>query len=210
MHAFRIDLRLGWRSATDQVLASSFAGGMLLERSFCNGATNLPAGATAAADVDGRLLTPPEPSYMLGADPTVRANYGAWAERHGFDEEAGGLAGHERAVPFETHFLLDANPAAPLPDDRAKLRIASFETIAGGWRVGFASDAATLAAKDGTAQVGNGYLSVLLSDDLSEPVANWTAAKLPVAVDPATGSLSVDVTNVPALPFLRLRLDEGR
>ena len=202
------DVRLGWRRATDSVLASSFAGAALLERPFGNGETNLPAGAAAAADVDGRLLTPPEPSYVLGADPTIRGNYGAWAARNGFDEAKDGVEGHERAEAFETHFLLDAAPAAPA--DSVKLRIASFAPVEDGWRVGFAGDAAPLGAKDGTTQVGNGYLSVLLSDDLSEPVANWTAARLPVAVDPATGALSVDVTNVPALPFLRLRLDEGR
>jgi hypothetical protein len=91
-----------------------------------------------------------------------------------------------------------------------KLRISSFAPIEGGWRVGFASAAAPLGAKDGTTQVGNGYLSVLLSDDLSAPVADWSAVKFPVTVDQATDSLSIDVTNAPALPFLRLRLDEGR
>jgi hypothetical protein len=136
------------------------------------------------------------PTYLDGADETVKANYDAWAAQYGADT----------ASAYETAFLLGLDPATAIPDGAALLKVVLFEPTATGWRLGVASDATTLTATPGTARVGNGYLSVLRAASLDAPAAGWSATSRPVSLD-AAGRITVDVVQGEAeRPFFKARL----
>ena len=140
---------------------------------------------------------PAFPAYLTGADDVVKSNYVAWAAHYGADT----------AGAHETAFLLNIDPTAAIPPTAALLKIVSFAPTATGWRLGVGSDVTTLVAVNGTARVGNGYLSVLRAADPTAPSNAWSTSTLPVSV--VSGLITVDVptgeTPTP-LPFFKVKL----
>ena len=64
---------------------------------------------------------------------------------------------------------------------------------------------ATLVAVNGTARVGNGYLSVLRAVDPTASPSAWNTSTIPVSV--VSGLITVDVpSGATPLPFFKVRL----
>ena len=136
------------------------------------------------------------PPYLAGADDTVLTNYVRWAAVHGPD-----LAGTQ-----EASFLLDADPAAPVPEGAAALEVAAFGATADGWRLELASGVRDLfqpAGLEGTSYLCNGVLVLEAAEDLASLTnapANLRAA--PASIEGSRAVLSLPATSSPSL-FLR-------
>ena len=136
------------------------------------------------------------PPYLAGADDTVLTNYVRWAAVHGPD-----VAGTQ-----EASFLLDADPAAPVPDGAAALEVAAFGATADGWRLELASGVRDLfqpAGLEGTSYLCNGVLVLEAAEDLASLTnapANLRAA--PASIEGSRAVLDLPATSAPSL-FLR-------
>ena len=159
----------------------------------------------SVAVVEGELClvygsAPAFPAYLAGADDVVKSNYVAWAALYGADT----------AGEYEEEFLLNIAPATAIPPTASLLKIVSFAPTATGWRLGVASDVTALAAVNGTARVGNGYLSVLRAANLTTLSSEWSSSTIPVSV--VSGLITVDVptgaTPTP-LPFFKVKLSSA-
>ena len=85
------------------------------------------------------------------------------------------------------------DPATSVAAGTALLKIASITEVATGWEFEIVSDATTLTATDGTAQVGNGYLGIKAADTL-EGLASATPSYINVTV--TNGKITVIVPAV--------------
>ena len=110
------------------------------------------------------------PAYLVGADDLVIANYAAWAAKYGPD-----TAGTHRDA-----FLLDIDPATPIPPGAALLKIVEFRFTATSMYIELASDV-TQFEENGTGMLGNGFLAFRSALSLSPDPDDWeTVGPFPV------------------------------
>ncbi len=138
------------------------------DEGFC-GTIIVAAELTDMTEGDTRMIVA-YPSYLADADAIVKANYIAWAAQYGPDT----TGVHEAA------FLLNIDPAMPVPAGAATLKVAAFGMASGRLLFDIVSDVAPLAQKDdqaNTSALCNGYLAIYEASCLS---GAWTP--LPVSV----------------------------
>ncbi len=138
---------------------------------------------TTNATLLAKASAPAYPTYLTDADSTIKDKYDAWKVLYGADTESA----------YETAFLLNMDPATSVAAGTALLKIASITEVATGWELEIVSDATTLTATDGTAQVGNGYLGIKAADTL-EGLASATPSYINVTV--TNGKITVIVPAV--------------
>ena len=110
------------------------------------------------------------PAYLVGADEIVIANYAAWAAKYGPD-----TAGTHRDA-----FLLNIDPATPIPPGAALLKIVEFRFTATSMYIELASDV-TQFEENGTGMLGNGFLAFRSALSLSPDPDDWeTVGPFPV------------------------------
>jgi hypothetical protein len=110
------------------------------------------------------------PAYLVGADEIVIANYAAWAAKYGPD-----TAGTHRDA-----FLLNIDPATPIPPGAALLKIVDFRFTATSMYIELASDV-TEFEENGTGMLGNGFLAFRSALSLSPDPDDWeTVGPFPV------------------------------
>ena len=121
------------------------------------------------------------PAYLDGANELVIANYRAWAAKYGPD-----VAGAHEAA-----FLLDIDPATPIPAGAALLKIVDFSITPTRRRIEIASDVTTFEEKETEfPMLGNGFLELLATTSLS-PNSDWTHSG-PVPFEIRNGRAVID------------------
>lgn len=140
------------------------------------------------------------PTYVAGADDTVKGNYDSWLA----DSTKGGVSGADVANA-ENQFLL--NVAADAEIANAALVIKSItENANGGWDIVIGcsiSDVELSTASGENAQVCNGYLAVSYTSDLS---GIWTKENINVEAGAETGTVKVNV-NKDGAKFMKVSLE---
>ncbi len=105
------------------------------------------------------------PTYLVGANEQVIANYAAWAAQYGPDVNSA----HEAA------FLLDIDPATPIPAGAALLKIVNFRVTPTSMYFEVASDVTEFEEKETRyPMLGNGFLALSLAPSLSSN-SNWSS-----------------------------------
>ena len=116
------------------------------------------------------------PTYLWEADGRVRENYYAWAEKYGPDVDG----------THKTAFLLDIDPATPIPEGAALLKVTEFSMSSTQAHIEIGSDVAEFKQKgDGEYSffLGNGFLILRAAPDLSSDSGDWiTSPALPVKI----------------------------
>ncbi len=138
------------------------------------GTVTVVAGLTDVTEGATRTITAAYPAYLADADALVKANYTAWSAQYGPDT----TSAHEVA------FLLDIDPATPVPAGAALLRVAAFGMASGRVHFDIVSDVAPFAQKASqanTATLCNGYLIIYKASGLSQGV--WTPLPASVTVN---------------------------
>ena len=121
------------------------------------------------------------PAYLDGANELVIANYRAWAAKYGPDV----TGAHEAA------FLLDIDPATPIPAGAALLKIVDFSITPTRRRIEIASDVTTFEEKETEfPMLGNGFLELLATTSLSSD-SDWTSSG-PVPFEIRNGRAVID------------------
>ena len=104
------------------------------------------------------------PAYLDGAHELVIANYAAWAAKYGPDVNSA----------YETAFLLDIDPATPIPAGAALLKIVDFRVTAAGMHIEVASDVTEFVEKETEIpMLGNGFLTLSSALSLSSD-SDWS------------------------------------
>ena len=128
------------------------------------------------------------PAYLSGADSLVVANYAAWMAKYGPD-----VTGTHRDA-----FLLDIDPATPIPAGAALLKIVDFRFTATSMYIEVASDVTEFKEK-GTEypMLGNGYLMFRFAESLSSDPDDWhTVGPVPVVFRNGHAIFSYDENDV--------------
>jgi hypothetical protein len=123
------------------------------------------------------------PAYLDGANERVIANYAAWAAKYGPD-----VAGAHEAA-----FLLDIDPATPIPAGASLLKITAFSFTSTRMYIEIASDVTEFTEKsDGVMpMLGNGFLVLQFAMSLSsDPV--WIPTD-PVPFEIRNGRAVIDL-----------------
>jgi hypothetical protein len=103
------------------------------------------------------------PAYLDGANERVIASYAAWAAKYGPDVNSA----------HETAFLLDIDPATPIPAGAALLKIVAFRITPTSMYFEVASDVTTFVEKE-NGMLGNGFLALSLTPSLSSD-SGWSS-----------------------------------
>ena len=116
------------------------------------------------------------PSYLAGADDTVKTNWVDWARKYGANTNA----------EYAAAFLLDVAPAELSACTGALLRVSAFAPAAAGWRLELASDLPghslfQPASLEGTCYLCNGILVLETASDLSAIGRDALVASAPSA-----------------------------
>ena len=148
-------------------------------------------------------LTVPLPRYIARADDDVTDNYYAWAAKYGPDP----LGTNEVA------FLLDIDPATPIPEGAALLKVTDFSVSPTNIHFEIASDVAEFELKDiGEGDyswfLGNGYPQIEFRMSLSR---DWISLPpIPVRVVNGRGIIDMDAGGVlPPGLFFRVSIIAG-
>ena len=148
------------------------------------------------------------PSYLWEADDRVGENYYTWAEKYGPDVDG----------THKTAFLLDIDPATPIPEGAALLKVTDFSMSSTQAHIEIGSDIAEFKQKgDGEYSLflGNGYLMLRATPALSSDPDDWmTSPALPVkirngraVIDSDLGPAKEGATKPPSLFFQPVLID---
>ena len=104
------------------------------------------------------------PAYLADAHELVVSNYYVWAAKYGRDVYG----------THETAFLLDIDPATPIPEGASLLKVVDFSLANNFLHLEVESDVTEFRQKDGEAPfVGNGLLVLYTSLNASSPFGKW-------------------------------------
>lgn len=143
------------------------------------------------------------PTYVAGADDTVKDNYDAWLA----DETKGGVSGADVANA-ENQFLLNVAANAEIADNALVIKSIT-ENANGGWDIviGCSVEGVGLSTPAGeNAQVCNGYLAVSYTSDLS---GTWTTENINVTAGTEDGTVKVNV-NKNGAKFMKVSLKAAK
>ena len=132
------------------------------------------------------------PTYLADADADVKAAYDTWKVANGADTNS----------EYENQFLVNAAPATVVP--ATALAITAIEqNETAGWdiTVECTVQGIDLGGTVGTAKVGNGYLAVSYTDDLT---GTWTTENIAITAS-ANGKVTVNVNKAGA-KFMKVKL----
>ena len=125
------------------------------------------------------------PAYLDGADELVIANYRAWAAKYGPDV----TGAHEAA------FLLDIDPATPIPAGAALLKIVDFRLTGTRMYIELASDVKEFEEKETEfPMLGNGFLAFRFALSLSSDPDDWVTVR-PMTFEIRTGHAIYSLEN---------------
>ena len=125
------------------------------------------------------------PAYLDGANELVIANYRAWAAKYGPDV----TGAHEAA------FLLDIDPATPIPAGAALLKIVDFRLTGTRMYIELASDVKEFEEKETEfPMLGNGFLAFRFALSLSSDPDDWVTVR-PMTFEIRTGHAIYSLEN---------------
>ncbi len=147
------------------------------------------------------------PSYLRDVDVAIVSNYVAWAERYGPDVDG----------THKTAFLLDIDPATPISEGAALLKITGFTVNATQFILEVGSDVTEFTDKGNGATtpfLGNGYLGLYSSQTPSDDPDDWMPLGL-VPVQIRNGRGVVDLSemlpygSIPSSLFFKATIETG-
>ena len=132
------------------------------------------------------------PTYLEDADADVKAAYDTWKVANGADTNS----------EYENQFLVNAAPATAVAADALAITaIEQNETAGWDITVECTVQGVDLGGTVGTAKVGNGYLAVSYTDDLT---GTWTTENIAITAS-ANGKVTVNVNKAGA-KFMKVKL----
>ena len=162
--------------------AITAAEGLAVTTNTANGVVTFAAGAPA----------PAYPTYLTDADADVKAAYDTWKVANGADTNS----------EYENQFLVNAAPATAVAADALAITaIEQNETAGWDITVECTAQGVDLGGTVGTAKVGNGYLAVSYTDDLT---GTWTTENIAITAS-ANGKVTVNV-NKSGAKFMKVKL----